>query len=623
MVVVAMALYFNGAFLVGTGGSNALAAENSSQLDLLQETQAPLEQHSNASDAIRKNMLANTGDAPLVRAYLGQIRQGKEWLTLDDLIDRNAQNAKLEEYRNQRIGLRDNDSEHEKLANWCRTHGLVEQEQAHLLRALDFNPDNETIRRRLGHVRGERSWLSREEADDKKIRERQMTAAKAQWLPKLEKMKRQLSSTNEGYREEAAQLLRVISDPGAISALEEVFAEEEKFASLLVETLARIDDPLATQALARAAVDQASASVRTSAMNELKNRDRYSFVPLLLSGLRGPIVFTTSLNQKGRHYVEYVQHLERAAQNHDEVLEKVVKARRVGEIDATTSANNLQQRVQQDEKTLAKEVARENAKIEKRNARIMAALEFTTGNKPTHSTAARNLRSVSLLGMKANQAVAPELVSWWNWWQQENEVSEERSRSVVTFHHTSAVVISDLSPHADPNKIPNSFESSSDFQSERLQQRCECFVAGTKVWTDCGPLAIERIRTGERVLTQNMKTGELEFKGVIRPTTRPTMQLVRVTIGSDVFTCTGGHFFWVVNTGWMKARDLKPGMIVHGAQGSAAVIANEIGSTAPTFNLVVADNHNYFVGESRLLSYDNSPLQPVAAIAPGVTAARK
>ena len=58
MVVVAMALYFNGAFLVGTGGSNALAAENSSQLDLLRETLRAETQEKNHSVAMHFNSIA-------------------------------------------------------------------------------------------------------------------------------------------------------------------------------------------------------------------------------------------------------------------------------------------------------------------------------------------------------------------------------------------------------------------------------------------------------------------------------------------------------------------------------------------------------------------------------------
>ena len=133
-------------------------------------------------------------------------------------------------------------------------------------------------------------------------------------------------------------------------------------------------------------------------------------------------------------------------------------------------------------------------------------------------------------------------------------------------------------------------------------------------------MRIETIRTGELVLTQNVLSGQLEFKSVVRPTTRPRMELVNLTIGQDEFTCTGGHLFWVIEQGWVKARDLKPGMMVHGIQGSAAVISNEAGPTLPTFNLVMADNHNYFVGQSRLLTHDNTPRQTTSLIAPGVSA---
>jgi len=54
-----------------------------------------------------------------------------------------------------------------------------------------------------------------------------------------------------------------------------------------------------------------------------------------------------------------------------------------------------------------------------------------------------------------------------------------------------------------------------------VPRRHECFVAGTPVWTVSGPVAIEKIRVGDLVLSQALDTGELAFQPVLQTTQRP------------------------------------------------------------------------------------------------------
>jgi hypothetical protein len=84
------------------------------------------------------------------------------------------------------------------------------------------------------------------------------------------------------------------------------------------------------------------------------------------------------------------------------------------------------------------------------------------------------------------------------------------------------------------------------------------------------------------------------------------MQLVRLAIGEETFTCTPGHVFMLQNGTWKKARDLEPGMQVQSANGILEVFSNIEGPQERTYNLVVDENHNYFVGSERLLSHDNT-----------------
>jgi hypothetical protein len=72
-----------------------------------------------------------------------------------------------------------------------------------------------------------------------------------------------------------------------------------------------------------------------------------------------------------------------------------------------------------------------------------------------------------------------------------------------------------------------------------------CFAAGTPVWTVEGPRPVERIAIGDLVLSQNVETGELAYKPVLRTTIGQPVELVAVKAGEDTIQCTGGHAFWV------------------------------------------------------------------------------
>ena len=140
------------------------------------------------------------------------------------------------------------------------------------------------------------------------------------------------------------------------------------------------------------------------------------------------------------------------------------------------------------------------------------------------------------------------------------------------------------------------------------------------MWTAKGPLAIERIRVGDLVLSQHAETGELAYKPVLRTTVRPSGKLIRIQAAGEEFQTSGGHLFWVAGEGWTKARNLQSGQILHTVAGPAYVSFVESGSEAETYNLVVADFSTYFVGDAKVLSHDNTVRTPTSASVPGLRA---
>jgi hypothetical protein len=144
-----------------------------------------------------------------------------------------------------------------------------------------------------------------------------------------------------------------------------------------------------------------------------------------------------------------------------------------------------------------------------------------------------------------------------------------------------------------------------------------CFLPGTTVWTDTGTVPIERIRIGDRVLSQDQETGELTYKLVIDTTVRPPSPTLRLGLGEEEIATTFGHPLWAAGIGWLMAKELKVGDLLHGVHGSVPIDYIEPGPESEAFNLVVADFNTYFVGGHRILVHDNRARLVTEASLPG------
>ena len=186
---------------------------------------------------------------------------------------------------------------------------------------------------------------------------------------------------------------------------------------------------------------------------------------------------------------------------------------------------------------------------------------------------------------------APEY--WWAWWNQYTDVEAPIKNEVL---------------EVEQRRIAS---------GQTFSVAASCFVAGTQVLTDTGRRPIETLKIGDRVLSQDIDTGELRFRVVEQTTVRPTHASMTVEFGSDVIRCTGGHNFWQAGKGWVKARDLEPGDRIRTPTGTIAVTAKNDAQPAKTYNLVVEGFHTYFVGESGLLVQDVLPPKPTDMVLPG------
>ena len=121
-----------------------------------------------------------------------------------------------------------------------------------------------------------------------------------------------------------------------------------------------------------------------------------------------------------------------------------------------------------------------------------------------------------------------------------------------------------------------------------------------------GPQPIESLKLGDQVLTQSVKTGALGYKPILVVHHNPPSKTYNIKLGTETIVSSHFHRFWKAGSGWVMARDLKVGDSIRTLNGTVQVMAIEQGKVVPVFNLDVADDADFFVGDVGALAHDNT-----------------
>lgn len=535
------------------------------------------------NEAIQQN--PHYGPAQWQRGY---VLEGGQWVDVDSLF-LDSQSPLLKEYFVKREKLVDTIDGHMSLANWCRDHKLAMQERAHLWRILDLNPEHAVARDRLGYRQVAGVWMTTDEVSAAADRREKEAAASARWRTELLDIARDLQQPNAQRRATARQRLAMIQDVYAIPIMETVLSGPSEEGSLaVIDVVARMSGQEPVESLIRHAILSPWPLVREAAAEQLRQRRRESYVPALLSEMYTPLVSQFGVAQLPNGRLGYRHIFHREGQEERQVLLLDTEYRRVRRMGGDG------------DETL-----------------VRAFMDSLTGLAQREVVSARqnflqmtlNQRVAEVLNIATNQQLPADPHPWWQWWDEENDViriSDKQTRSRQQFRQ---VAIADRRPQ---------FVGSGGEQVGPPARQAECFAAGTMVCTRQGQQPIETIRVGDVVLAQNVESGELAFKPVLRTTVRPAGELTKVVVGRDELQTSGGHLYWVAGHGWAKARRLESGMPLHCLRGSVPITCVEKGTEAQTYNLVVADFHTYFVGGQRVLSHDVTLRRPTEAIVPGL-----
>lgn len=601
-----------------------------------------------------KSVLSTQPDLLVARGHAGFVRQGQEWVDFEELARRPEEVEKLAAYEAARQAAPDTLDGQLELANWCQQRGLGSQERVHLSRVLEFDADHAAARSRLGFVKRDGEWVSRDEQRAADAREREQRAALQKWRPQVRAIVTGLARKHGGSpddvreRKKLQTKLAAITDPAAVTALEAELSAylealddqpgstEHKIADVLlplVRAIGRIPHPQAAAALATigvecaltvpmelpeafvmegagprfpsaAELDQAGsvadrlpremAAVYRESIAHLKQHPRDSFVPLLLSGLSSPVQgeYLTYRERDGDVVVRLFYVRETEGRGEGQENRTTFQPKGVNSAAKARSAALSRQRALQ-------QIQAAHQQLQQVNVAVMH----------------RNLRVTDLLRAVTEQPLSTAPTSWWNWWNEENEVFLSGDKPLIAKVHKQTISV--LAPPPPP---PSSSSSSSSSSKSRDDDRKkDCLAAGTPIWTAREAVPIERLVAGDLVLAQHPETGELAYKPVLKTTQRPRGPLVEVQAGGETYRTSGGHPFWVIGEGWVRARRLEPGRKIYGIDGAVTIERVENSTDVePTYNLIVADFHSYFVGDGRIYSHDNTMRHPTGMAVPGL-----
>ncbi len=582
------------------------AAPTPESLDAAVDLALRLELEGRNSDrnALLQKVLEDDPNHAAANWHLGRMKVGEAWVTYDRAVHEDEDRwHQLYLYSKNRSERGDTIIDHFYLADGARDREMRDEERAHLMRIVELEWDNREARERLGDVLVDGFWVTREEVEvflTGVLRARQDQQV---WGPQVQPIVRRLLRSRQRAWELARDELHAIRDPAAIPAVEAAFAGAEDAArGWYLEWLSSLDSWEASVVIARHALAADSPVLRADAQRRLQERRIDDYAPTLMALLRANPEVRSSLFATPLGGLIYVHQQRVETQDDVRVLNLAVL---YGPERGTWFIRRGF--VLSDSSSLMRNPGLKAWALRHLQDHYQA-LSPRQGRDTTSRVLVDNDRVTRTLASAIGHPELRTSQDWWGWWQnyQQVHVTGPKPQLQRDYEETWSV-----ERQRGVSRTPS--------PDVRVQVNCSCFAAGTPVITEHGPKPIEEILLGDRVLAQDVETGEIAFKPVLKVTVRPPVELMKVVTEESELCCTMGHPFWVNSQDWLYARELSAGMRLHSIDGSEEITAVEdAGLKEQAYNLIVADFHTYFVGDDRVLSHDNTPRRPTNALVPGL-----
>ncbi len=549
------------------------------------------------TDALRRDP-----NFQLARWYSGQVMFQGQWRPVEAVGRRVAGDPLWREYHYRRQEAENSVADHTELAQWCRREQLENEERWHWQQVLQLDPDNRDARSGLGLCKYRGGWYTRDQIEQY---EEQAVIQQRQTEHYVRELRNWINQGRRGsptLRNKMLSRIEAVDDPLAVEALGIVMNEvldnhssrhreyHQEVCLAIVRAFSNIPEHPATLSLLNIAVYANEAELREEAAIKLRGRDETSYMPLLMAGLAAPLETSFQINVTPAGHVSVVQDIE---EEHPRKVTRNTVAQDLSSFKVIDRERPLRERQRG---ALPTRTVYMDPAGDYRRAQTVVQNRLMQVNRTNEQRTEQNARIVEVLKVVTGKQLGDQPATWWDSWQDHNELEYYDEKPIYDDYHVGQY---------------NTFQY-------HFLRASSCFVAGTLVWTQSGPVPIESIRVGDFVLSQDPDTGRLAYQPVIDTTVRPPSELRRLTINGETITTTLGHRFWVAGQGWRMAKFLDTGDPLFSARGSLDVQSITGEEKAEAYNLVVDAFHTYFVGRNRLLVHDNNCPLPVANALPGV-----
>lgn len=553
--------------------------------------------------------LALQPEEQLTNWLIGRVQVDGKWHEVARSQELNAADPRLTEYRALRDRLDGKPFQELALARWCTEQGWHDAKRFHYARLLAYpnaTKAMQTEARRileLQVVNGQLRTASEAAALEQQAKDKQQ--AFDLWRPRIVAWRKATDSKQVQLRQAALQELRSVEDPRAILAIEaSLYDSSDAFAVELIDLLGKFRQYEATQALVRVALLTPSPTLTSAAVMQLKPRPIHDYYPQLLVLLQAPLQTEFRVLREANGTIRYEQVVAQqgSQRNHVARFDRVYSP-----FDRADPAFGGSGPTRTDQRGLNRMVVNSGQSTVEAQLRqyqlFLSALSFQHNIAATNtSIMLTNERVFYLLENTSPNALPRNPSQWWDWWKDYNEKQIPTPTQYV--YQRQDLAYAQDSPVRRP--------------------QMSCFIAGTKVWTQTGQQAIETLQPGDRVLSRDVDSGELQFKLVINTTLQAPAPVIELTIGRDTIVASKSHPFWVNGKGWKMAKELALGDVLHTVEGPARVNGAELlPAPAPTHNLVVEDFNTYFVGDTGVLAHDVTYWKPTPVLVPGMPVAAR